>query len=171
MEVRYCIRCGGGMALRGLKAGEPDRHVCEGCGFIFYLDPKVAAGVIVRHEGRVVLLQRAIEPGYGRWVFPGGFVDRGEHPREAATREAMEEAGIEVAVRDLVGVYHEPPGSPVVLIVYQAELIAGVPAAGDESLALGLFTLAELPWPDLAFPTTRAALSDYVAGPRMPGPA
>lgn len=156
------------MALRALKAGEPDRHVCEGCGFIFYLDPKVAAGVIVRHEGRVVLLQRAIEPGYGQWVFPGGFVDRGEHPREAAAREAMEEAGIEVAVRDLVGVYHEPPGSPVVLVVYRAELLAGVPAARDESLALGLFALAALPWPDLAFPTTRAALRDYVAGLEQP---
>lgn len=164
MEIRYCVRCGGGMALRGVKAGEPDRHVCEGCGFIFYLDPKVAAGVIVRHEGRVVLLQRAIEPSYGMWVFPGGFVDRGEHPREAARREAWEEAGIEVAVRDLVGVYHEPPGSPVVLIVYHADLVAGTPIAGDEALALGLFAPAELPWPELAFPTTRAALRDFVAG-------
>jgi ADP-ribose pyrophosphatase YjhB (NUDIX family) len=152
------------MARRAIKEGEPERHVCGGCGFIFYLDPKVAAGVIVRHEDRVVLLQRAIEPGYGKWVFPGGFVDRGEHPREAARREAMEEAGIEVVVRDLVGVYHEPPGSPVVLIVYRAELVAGVPVAGDEALALGLFPPEALPWPDLGFPTTRAALEDYVAG-------
>jgi ADP-ribose pyrophosphatase YjhB (NUDIX family) len=151
------------MARRRLKAGEPERDVCEGCGFIFYLDPKVAAGVIVRHEGQVVLLQRAIEPAYGKWVFPGGFVDRGEHPREAAAREAMEEAGIQVAVRDLIGVYHEPPGSPVVLIVYRADLVAGVPTAQDESLALGLFDNETLPWPDLAFPTTRAALRDYVA--------
>lgn len=151
------------MARRALKAGEPERAVCEACGFIFYLDPKVAAGVIVRHEGRVVLLQRANEPGYGKWVFPGGFVDRGEHPREAAAREAMEEAGITVAVRDLVGVYHEPPGSPVVLIVYRAELLSGVPAAGDEALSLGLFAPGVLPWEELAFPTTIAALRDYVA--------
>jgi ADP-ribose pyrophosphatase YjhB (NUDIX family) len=163
MEVRYCIRCGGGMTPRALKAGEPERHVCDGCGFIFYLDPKVAAGVIVRCEGGVLLLRRAIEPSYGRWVFPGGFVDRGEHPRDAAAREAWEEAGIEVAVRELLGVYHEPPGSPVVLIVYRAELIAGTPMARDESLGFGLFAPEAIPWEDLAFPTTRAALRDYVA--------
>jgi ADP-ribose pyrophosphatase YjhB (NUDIX family) len=136
--------------------------VCDACDFIFYLDPKVAAGVIVTVEEQVVLLQRAIEPAYGRWVFPGGFVDRGEHPRVAAVREAWEEAQIEVAVRDLVGVYHEPPGSPVVLIVYRAELVSGVPTAADESLALGLFEPHAIPWDDLAFPTTRAALTDYV---------
>lgn len=158
------------MSLRALKAGEPERHVCDGCGFVFYLDPKVAAGVIVRCERGIVLLRRAIEPSYGRWVFPGGFVDRGEHPRATAAREAREEAGIEVAVGELVGVYHEPPGSPVVLIVYRAELIAGVPEARDESLEVGLFALNAIPWADLAFPTTRAALADYVASEERGAP-
>lgn len=151
------------MARRTIKAGEPERHVCEECRFVHYLDPKVAAGVIVPHEGRVVLLRRAIEPEYGKWVFPGGFVDRGEHPREAAAREAREEAGIEVAVADLLGVYHEPPGSPVVLIVYHARIVAGEPIAADEALDFGLFAPDAIPWPELAFPTTRAALRDYVA--------
>jgi 8-oxo-dGTP diphosphatase len=162
MEFRFCPRCGSTLASRLLKSGEPERLVCDGCHFIFYLDPKVAAGVIVPHEGRLVLLRRSIEPSYGRWVFPGGFVDRGEHPRAAAAREAWEEAGIEVAVRELLGVYHEPPGSPVVLVVYQAELIAGTPTARDEALELGLFPPDSIPWSELAFPTTRAALTDYV---------
>jgi ADP-ribose pyrophosphatase YjhB (NUDIX family) len=161
MNYRFCPMCGAGLGQRLLKTGEPERLVCDGCEFVFYLDPKVAAGALVTVEGRLILLRRAIEPRYGMWVFPGGYVDRGEHPEQAAVREAREEAGIEVAVRGLQGVYHEPPGSPVVLIVYQAELISGTPAAADESLELGLFSPNEIPWADLAFPTTRAALKDF----------
>jgi len=118
--------------------------------------------VIVPHEGKVILLKRGIEPRLGSWVFPGGFVDRGEHPEQAAIREAWEEARIEVALRGLVGVYHEPPGSPVVLIVYRAELLRGEPQAGDESLDVALYPPDQIPWPELGFPTTRAALRDYV---------
>jgi ADP-ribose pyrophosphatase YjhB (NUDIX family) len=150
--------------LHCLKAGEPDRLVCGGCAFVFYLDPKVAAGVIVPYQGKIVLLKRGIGPRLGSWVFPGGFVDRGEHPERAAVREAWEEAGITVAVRGLVGVYHEPPGSPVVLIVYHGEWLRGVPQANDESLEAGLYAPSEIPWEELGFPTTRAALRDYVAG-------
>jgi 8-oxo-dGTP diphosphatase len=97
------------------------------------------------------------------WVFPGGFVDRGEHPEQAAIREAREEAGIDVALQGLVGVYHEPPGSLVVLVVYRAELIAGEAQAADESLEAAWFQPETLPWSELAFPTTRAALSDFLA--------
>ena len=73
------------------------RLVCAGttCGYVFYLDPKLAVGTIVRMpDGRIVLARRAIEPGFGQWVFPGGYVDRGEEVRAAAMREAREEAGI-----------------------------------------------------------------------------
>jgi ADP-ribose pyrophosphatase YjhB (NUDIX family) len=164
MEYQFCPRCGAGLAARSLKAGEPDRLVCGGCEFVFYLDPKVAAGVIVPYQGKIVLLQRGIEPRLGSWVFPGGFVDRGEHPERAAVREAWEEAGIEVALRGLLGVYHEPPGSPVVLIVYRGEWLSGTPQACDESLDVGFYDPAEIPWPDLGFPTTAAALRAYVAG-------
>ena len=69
---RFCPTCGGALASRLLKAGDPDRLVCEGCGFVFYLDPKVAVGTIIADsDGRIVLVKRAIEPGYGKWVFPG----------------------------------------------------------------------------------------------------
>jgi len=163
MTYRYCPLCGTGLRSRLLKTGEPERLVCGGCDFVFYLDPKVAAGTLVTIEGRLLLLRRAIEPRYGMWVFPGGFVDRGEHPEQAAIREAREEAGIEVVVRGLHGVYHDPPGSPVILIVYRAELRAGTPTPADECLEVGLFTPDQIPWSDLAFPTTRAALRDYVA--------
>jgi len=159
---RFCPRCGHPLTHRCVKAGEPDRLCCDGCGFVFYLDPKLAAGVVATCGGRVLLLRRAIEPAYGAWVFPGGFVDRGEHPEQAAAREAREEAGVEVRLDGMLGIYTHPPGSPVVLVVYRGEVTAGAPQALDESLEVGLFDPRELPWPELAFTTTRLALSDYV---------
>jgi 8-oxo-dGTP diphosphatase len=164
MTYRFCPCCGAGLQSQHLKAGEPERLVCGGCEFVFYLDPKLAAGAVVTVPGGIVLLRRAIEPRYGMWVFPGGFVDRGEHPEQAAIREAREEVGIEISLKGLVGVYHEPPGSPVVIVVYHAELFAGAPAALDEALEVGIFPPDQIPWADLAFPTTRAALTDFVSG-------
>src|SRR5689334_22374238 len=81
---RFCPRCGGTLSSRVVKPGEPDRLVCDACGHIFYLNPKIASCAISQIEGRVVLLRRGIEPQYGKWVFPGGFVDRGETVHGAA---------------------------------------------------------------------------------------
>src|SRR5262245_17268306 len=76
---RFCPQCGGALERRRLKATEPERPVCTQCGFVFYLDPKIAVGTIIATDAnRIVLVRRAIEPGYGKWVFPGGYVDRGE---------------------------------------------------------------------------------------------
>ena len=91
---RFCPSCGGSLATRSLKSGDPDRLVCERCGFVFYLDPKVAVGTIIADaEGRIVLVKRAIEPGYGKWVFPGGYVDRGELVLMAACGKRERNAG------------------------------------------------------------------------------
>jgi mutator protein MutT len=171
LGFRHCPRCGDALQARRLKAGEPDRLCCGGCEFVFYLDPKVAAGIIVTHQGRIVLLRRAIEPRYGAWVFPGGFVDRGEHPEEAAVREAEEEAGVGVTLEGLLGIYSHPPGSPVILVVYHGLVISGEPEALDESLEVGLFPPEALPWPELAFDTTRLALADYLAARGLAPPA
>ena len=158
----FCPRCGHPLTGRCIKEGEPDRLCCDGCDFVFYLDPKLAAGAIVTLNDRIVLLRRAIEPAYGAWVFPGGFVDRGEHPEGAACREAYEEAGVEIRVDGILGIYNDPPGSPTVLVVYHGAVVRGEPAALDESLEVGLFHPSDLPWAELAFTTTRLALTDYV---------
>ena len=163
MEYAFCPKCGGTLESRLLKTSEPARLVCKQCDFVFFLDPKVAACTIIHLPGGIVLLQRAIEPGYGKWVFPGGYVDRGETVADAAVREAKEEVNLEVRLVSLLGVYSYRH-SPVVIIVYLAETVGGLLKPADEALDVRLFSPETIPWNELAFPSTREALRQYVEG-------
>ena len=158
---RFCPVCGGGLESRLLKAGEPERLVCASCGFVFYLDPKVAVGTIISDgENRVALVKRAIEPGYGKWVFPGGYVDRGEEVELAAIREAREEAGVDVRIDRLINIYSYHGRTPVV-IVYAATMIGGCLACDDEGTEAQFFSADEIPWDELAFRSTEEALREF----------
>lgn len=160
-EYRFCPVCGGALSNRLLKTGDPERLVCSACEFVFYLDPKVAVGTIIRaDQDRVVLVRRAIEPGYGRWVFPGGYVDRGEPLEIAAVREAREESGLEVRLEGLVNIYSYAGRAPII-IVYAATAVGGSLCADDECLEAALFSRDEIPWDELAFRSTREGLTDY----------
>jgi len=157
----FCPLCGGDLELRTLKPTEPDRLVCLRCGFIFYQDPKVAVGTIIRNEDdHIVLVRRAIEPGYGKWVFPGGFVDRGETVLTAAVREAREEAGLHIRIDHLLNVYSYPGLAPVI-IVYVATMTGGELACDDEGLELKFFAPHTIPWEELAFRSTHEALREF----------
>lgn len=159
---RFCPRCGNSLEPRLLKAGEPERLVCQGCGFVFYLDPKVAVGTIIANpDGAILLVRRAIEPGYGMWVFPGGYVDRGEPVNAAAVREAKEECGLVVTLDRLIDVYSYPGRAPVV-IVYAATVVSGEIVCDDEGLEARFFAPADLPWDNLAFRSTRDALRAFL---------
>ena len=157
---RFCVRCGSALAPKVIKPGDPERLVCQECGSIHYLDPKVSACSIIRKDNKLVLLKRGIEPGYGKWVFPGGYVDRGEKLEQAAIRETKEETGVDVCIDELVGGYSYQ-GSPVIVIVYAATILGGELRAMDEALEICLYTRDEIPWDDLAFPSTSDALKDY----------
>ena len=161
---RFCPLCGGALEARLLKTSEPDRPVCTACGFVLYLDPKVAVGTIIEAgDNRIVLVRRAIDPGYGKWVFPGGYVDRGEDLPAAAIREAREESGLEVKIHGLVNIYSYAGRTPII-IVYAATAIGGELSADDECLDAALFGSSELPWDELAFRSTGEALRDYLNG-------
>jgi 8-oxo-dGTP diphosphatase len=163
-SFRFCPMCGGPLETRQLKAGDPRRHVCVRCGYIHYLDPKVAVGtVITTVDEKIVLVRRAIEPGYGLWVFPGGYVDRGEEVTVAAIREAREEAGLDVRLDGLINIYSYP-GRPIVIVVYKASIIAGNLRVDEESLEARFFSRGEIPWDQLAFRSTREALEDFYTG-------
>ncbi len=161
---RFCPVCGQALEPRVLKSTEPMRLVCisPSCGFVFYLDPKIAVGTVIRMaDRRIVLVRRAIEPGFGKWVFPGGYVDRGEEIRLAAIREAREESGLEVRLDHLINIYSYAGRTPIV-VVYAATSVGGELAVDDEGLEARAFEPDAIPWNDLAFRSTQEALRDYL---------
>jgi 8-oxo-dGTP diphosphatase len=167
---RFCPRCGGLLERRVLKGSEPERPVCTQCGFVFYLDPKIAVGTIIRSQtGRIVLVRRAIEPGYGKWVFPGGYVDRGEPLTSAAIREAREESGLDVRLDALVNIYSYAGRAPVI-VVYAATAMSGTLCVDDECLEAVELDESAIPWAELAFRSTHEGLRDYLKGARHPIP-
>ncbi|HET7291933.1 MAG TPA: NUDIX hydrolase [Vicinamibacteria bacterium] len=158
---RFCPKCSAPLEERQLMEIHPPRLVCTRCGFVFYMDPKLAAGTISMLGGGIVLLRRAIEPQKGRWVFPGGFVDRGETVHGAAIRETWEEVGLRVTLTGILDVYSFP-GEAVAVVVYAAEVAGGELTVGDEAEDVRAFPPETIPWDELAFASTQEALRDYV---------
>lgn len=142
----YCPVCGNALDLTAGPHGLP---LCQHCGYVRYSNPKVGAGVVAERDGRILLIRRNHEPMMGKWSFPSGFVDGGEVVEEAAAREAREEAGVEVHIDSLLGVY-STAGDPVVFVAYAATVTSGEPTPGDEAYEVGLFAPDALP--ELAFP-------------------
>jgi ADP-ribose pyrophosphatase YjhB (NUDIX family) len=116
---------------------------------VVYYDPKVAATSVIERHGRVLMVRRAVETGYGLWSLPGGYVDRGEVVELAAAREVQEETGLKVQVDSLVGLFSEP-GHPVIVAAYAARRVGGRLKPGPEALEVRYFSLDDLP--PLAFP-------------------
>jgi len=146
---------------RVLKDGDPGRLMCEECGFVYYLGPKLVAGAIFELDGGIVLIQRDIEPGYGKWTFPGGFVERGERAEAAAQREVLEESGLEIEVSEIVGLYTYEGEVPAIA-VFAAGVTGGKPTPLDETMDVRSFPRDGLPWAEMAFPSTKHALKDYL---------
>jgi ADP-ribose pyrophosphatase YjhB (NUDIX family)/ribosomal protein S27AE len=163
-QYRFCPRCGGSLERRVVKSTESKRLVCARCNFIFYLDPKIAVGTIIKTAaGRLVLVRRAIEPAYGKWGFPGGYVDRGETLTAAALREAREECGLDIQLDGLVNIYSYAGHAPII-VVYAARVLGGTLCPDDECLETLEFEPSAIPWEQLAFPSTHDGLRDYLAG-------
>jgi 8-oxo-dGTP diphosphatase len=139
------------------------RPVCQSCGAVTYLDPKLAVVVVVQRDGRVLLGRRGPNArAAGKWSFPAGFVERGEVVEDAAVREVREETGFEIALGPLVGLISSP-GEIVVLAVYTGTIVSGTQAAADDLTELGWFETNTLP--ELAFPHDSEILSRLLPGP------
>ena len=135
-----------------------ERNICGHCGFVDYQNPKIVVGAVVRHEGRILMCRRAIEPRSGFWTIPAGYMELGETPEAGAAREAMEEACATIRIESLLAIYSVPRISQVQLI-YRATLADPSIAAGPESTAVALYGWDEIPHDEIAFPTVHWMLA------------
>jgi ADP-ribose pyrophosphatase YjhB (NUDIX family) len=160
MPQRYCVNCGTPLAPRAIEGRELE--ACGTCDFVLWRDPKVATMVLIETPDGLLLGRRAIEPGYGAWCLPGGFVNDDEAPDAAAARECLEEIGATVEIAGLVGVFHiRKDGAPSMIgIAYRARLRPGErPAPGEEMLEVRAFPPDAMP--DLVFPSHREAVNEW----------
>ncbi len=155
-DIRFCHRCGHELSEKQIE--NRVRPHCVSCGFVVYLDPKIAAVVLVADGAGLLLVQRGIEPAMGRWSFPSGYVDRGEAIEDAAVREVKEETGLDVELIGLIGLYSRS-GSPVALAVFSARVVGGKLEAGSEAQDAAWFSVDELP--PLPFPHDDQILKDW----------
>jgi len=160
---RFCNQCGSERIVQRVPdADDHIRDVCDACGHIHYFNPKIVVGALPIWEGKVLLCKRAIEPRYGKWTLPAGFMEEGETLEEGARRETLEEAGAQIQIDGLYTVMSLPDISQVYML-YRAALIDGHFAAGTESLEVALFDETKIPWDELAFRTIAATLKHYFA--------
>jgi len=133
------------------------RLVCPDCGFILYENPKVVVGAVCMWNDQVLLCERAIPPRAGYWTIPAGYMELNESTAQGAEREVREEAGADVEMGELIGIYDIPRISQV-YVIYRARLTRSDIAAGPESRAVALFDWSDIPWDDIAFSSVTWAL-------------
>lgn len=162
-SLRYCSRCGTRLVEGPLPEESRDRLACPACGHIAYVNPRlVVTALPVTGSGELVLLRRGIEPGYGSWAQPGGFLEVDETLGEAAIRETLEETGLLIEPGEIVGLYSRLEAA-VVVLVYEARIVGGSARTTPEALEIGTFVPERIPWSGIAFRTTYFAIADWVA--------
>jgi ADP-ribose pyrophosphatase YjhB (NUDIX family) len=155
----FCPACGAKTQLIDIHGRQ--RPQCISCGHIVYFDPKVAAIALITRDDRILLGQRSNDPGKGKWGLPGGFVEFGEHPRDAVQREVLEETHLIVEVGDVIDVFHTS-GSTTITIAYHVDIVSGIPEADDDVRALGWFARDSIP--ELFFISTIMVVDRWLKG-------
>ena len=167
--MKFCPDCGAHVARSVPDGDHLPRFVCSGCGAIHYQNPKLIAGCVPEHDGRILICRRAIEPRRGYWTIPAGFMEIGETLQQAAARECQEEALAQVEIEDLCAIVHVL-SSAQVHVMFRARLDGSGWGSGPESLEVRLCAEQEVPWDELAFPSVRFTLGrwfeDRAAGRR-----
>lgn len=161
--LNHCTRCGAPLRFASVPGDERHRLLCEACGHIAYVNPRLVVTTIpITEAGEIVLLRRGIEPGAGLWAQPGGFLEVDETVNEGAVRETFEETGLVVAPGEIIGLYSRLEAA-VVVLVFEARVTGGTVTLSPEATEIAAFRPEAIPWPEIAFKTTYWALSDWLA--------
>jgi 8-oxo-dGTP diphosphatase len=161
-DWHLCPRCGAELRHGRVAGDDRDRLHCPACGLVLYDNPAPTASVLVVRDGRVLLTRRAVEPRAGLWDTPGGFVEPGEDPADAARRELLEETGLHIEIERLLGIYPDRYGDgPATLNIFYVARAEGDPVARDDVSEVGWFAPAEVP-DELAFPNGLTAVRAWL---------
>ena len=157
--MKYCSSCGGTVSHKIPEGDNRERAVCDACQIVHYRNPLIVVGCVVESEGKVLLCKRSIEPRYGYWTIPAGFMELGETMAAGAARETLEEACAKVEITHQFASVDVPHAGQV-HVFFCGKLVGGY-GVGEESLETELFSEDEIPWDDLAFESGRFALQKY----------
>jgi ADP-ribose pyrophosphatase YjhB (NUDIX family) len=158
--MKYCSSCGERVARKTPPGDTKERWVCDACDTVHYQNPRVVVGCVPEKDGRILLCKRAIEPRYGYWTVPAGFMELGETIAQGAARETLEEACAAVTIGHLFASVDVVQAGQLHLF-FTATLDSDF-AAGDESLDVKLFAKDEIPWDEIAFRSGKFALEKYL---------
>jgi len=158
--MNFCSQCGHSITQKIPVGDNRPRHVCDNCDVIHYQNPRIITGCLPVYEDKILLCKRAIEPRYGLWTLPAGFMENGETVAEGALRESWEEAQANIELDELYILFNIPQIHQVYMF-YRGRLKDLDFAPGEESLEVDLFTEADIPWDQLAFPSINKTLKYY----------
>lgn len=161
-QIKHCICCGNVVQYAVPTGDNRKRAMCSACGHVHYENPLNVVGTLPIWQDKVLLCKRAIEPRYGKWTLPAGFMELGETTGQGAMRETDEEAGVKAELHALFAVMNVVRVGQVHLF-YRATLLEPVWLPGDETLEAALFTEADIPWDELAFHTVKKCLQLFFA--------
>ncbi|WP_295855271.1 NUDIX hydrolase [uncultured Xylophilus sp.] len=159
--IRHCRNCGTAVVHRLPDDGDlRERAVCPACGTVHYQNPLNVVGTVPYLGDRVLLCKRNIEPRWGKWTLPAGFMELGETVADGARRETDEEAGAQIVIEGLFSIVDVVRVGQVHFF-YRARLLSEVFDPGHETIEARLFSEDEIPWDEIAFHTVRDTLRRY----------
>ncbi len=159
--MNFCSHCGAKVAVKVPPGDHLPRHVCDSCGTVHYANPKLVVGCVPEYQDRILLCKRGIEPRLGYWTVPAGFMENGETLQQAAARESHEEALLHVEIGSLLSVVHVTHAHQV-HVFFRAKMLSERFGPTPESLEVKLVGIDEIPWEELAFPSTEFTLRRYL---------
>jgi ADP-ribose pyrophosphatase YjhB (NUDIX family) len=159
--MKFCSHCGQPVTLQVPEGDHLPRYICTSCSTVHYQNPKIVVGCVPEHEGRILICRRAIEPRYGFWTIPAGFMENEETLQQGAARESWEEALAKVEIGSPLAIVHVLHAHQV-HVMFRARMAEPGFGAGPESLEVALIEPADIPWGELAFPSVRYALERWL---------